>query len=875
MAAGFLDPSFGGDGRVVSGAGTGNAVVVQADGKVVTAGALQALTGTGFDFLLTRYNADGTPDTTFGRGGFVRTDLAGAGRSDVARAAALQSDGKIIVAGSSGRELAVARYNADGSLDTTFDGDGVATTAFGFSAAALDVLVQGDGKILASGSASATPGDAAFALARYNADGSPDTTFGTGGTVTTAFGLTAAYAVALAPGGRIVAGGTADTNFGDSALARYNADGSLDTTFGPSPQSDDDPPPAGIVRSAFGGFNEYDEIRDVAVDSDGSIVAAGTVEGRGMTVARFSANGLTSQRFESPELPSGPGGGASRGSSATALVLQPGDWVVAAGYTADAAGQPENFAVVRYNADGVVDRTFGFRGAAVTDFRAEWPAGAADPADGAADVVVAPGGALVVAGSSNGVAAVARYRGAGDAATAPVTVSADNSLALDGTAGNDDVRLYPWAEAIPRFAADLDGSLFLAPRGVGKAAVNAAGGDDTVNANYPGFNFPLDAGGGAGNDVLTGGGGADTLRGGDGMDVLDGAGGADLLQGGAGADTANYSSRTAALDVTLDGAANDGAAGEADNVMPDVETVVGGAGGDRLVGSAGNNALYGYGGNDTLDGGRGSDAVYGGAGDDTFLASETGAGGVAGSDYYWGGDGFDTVDYSGRTTKMDIRLGLFATSYGAGRDRDSIRDVEGAVGGSGDDHIVGTTGANRLLGGPGKDVLVGGRGNDTLLGGAGDDVLTDTDGTNSLDGGDGIDTVNGVSESTGPVVLQAEDSTVFGAGKAHDVAGFTGSGYVDYAASSGEYVEFTFDNGASPSQHTLTFRYANGGSGDRPLELKVNGGVVQSRLSFPPTGAWTTWKTVSITVQLAAGVNKIRLTSVGSSGGNLDSLTVS
>jgi uncharacterized delta-60 repeat protein len=875
MAAGFLDPSFGGDGRVVSGAGTGNAVVVQADGKVVTAGALQAMTGTGFDFLVTRYNADGTPDTTFGRGGFVRTDLAGAGHSDIARAVALQPDGKIVVAGSSGRDLAVARYNADGGLDTTFDGDGVATTAFGFSAAALDVLVQGDGKILAAGSASATPGDASFALARYNADGSLDTTFGTGGRVTTAFGLTAAYAVALAPGGKIVAGGTADTNFGDSALARYNADGSLDTSFGPSPKFDDDPPPAGIVRSAFEAFNEYDEIRDVAVDSDGTIVAAGMVDGRGMTVARFADDGLSSHRFEAPELPSGPGGGATRGSAAAGLALQPGGTVVAAGYTADAAGQPENFAVVRYNADGVVDRTFGFRGAAVTDFRAEWPAGVADPQDGAAGIAVAPGGALVVVGSSNNVAAVARYRGAGDAAPPPVTVPADNSLSLDGTAGNDDVRLYPWAEAIPRFAADVNGSLFLAPRGVGKATVNAAGGDDAVNANYAGFNFALDADGGAGNDVLTGGGGADTLRGGDGMDVLDGGGAADVLSGGAGADTANFSSRTAALDITLDGAANDGAAGEADNVMSDVETVMGGAGNDRIVGSAGNNALYGNGGDDTLDGGRGSDAVYGGAGDDTFLASETGTGGSAGSDYYWGGDGFDAVDYSGRTTRMDIRLGLYATSYGAGRDRDSLRDVEGAVGGSGDDRIEGTTGANRLSGGGGKDVLLGGRGDDTLLGGAGDDVLTDAYGTNTLDGGDGVDTVNGVRESTGPVVLQAEDATVLGAGKAHDVAGFTGTGYVDYAASSGEYVEFTFDNGASPSQHTLTFRYANGGSGDRPLELKINGAVVQSRLSFPPTGAWNTWKTVSITVQLAAGVNKIRLTSVGSSGGNLDSLTIS
>ena len=878
MAAGFLDPSFDGDGRVVRAAGTAGAVVVQADGKVVTAGAVEASSGTGFDFLLSRYNADGSPDVTFGQGGSVRTDFAG--RSDVARAVAVQSNGRIVVAGSSGREFALARYLPDGTPDAGFDGDGLLTTAFfvgpGAGGVALDVAVQPDGKIVAAGSASPAPGDAVFALARYNPDGTLDDTFDDDGRVTTAFGLTAAYAVAVGPGGTIVAGGTADTNFGDAALARYNPDGRLDDEFGPFPATGGDAPPAGVVLGVFGGGGVYDEIRDVVVDVGGSVVAAGAAEDRGMVVARVTPDGMSRQVFEAPEFPGGPGGNASFGAAATTVALKPGEWVVATGYTTDVAGQPENFALVRFNPDGVIDRTFGFRGVAVTDFR---QTAGANPQDAGASMALAPDGDILVAGTSNGRAALARYHGSGDASPAPVTVSnapgGQLTLAVEGTAAANDVRLYPWDDAVPRFVADLDGSLFLSPRGVARAAVNALGGDDTVRASFPGFAFPLEADGGGGLDTIVGGSGPDVLFGGDGNDRLDGAGGADSIQGGPGADTVDYSARAAALDVTLDGVANDGAAGEADNVAADIETLLGGAGDDRLVGSAANNALYGNGGNDSLDGGRGADLVFGGAGDDTIVGAEGGAGGTPGGDYYWGGAGYDTVDYSGRAARMLIRLNLYALASGGARDRDTLRDLEGAVGGSGDDRIEGTTFSNRLVGGGGNDVLIGGRGNDTLLGGPGDDLLSDTSGTNTLDGGAGVDTINGVRESTGPVMLEAEDAVLFGAVADSDLEGYTGGGYADYNASSGAYVEFTFDNTSAAGPRTLTFRYANGGTSDRPLELKVNGVLIQSHLSFPPTGAWTTWRTVGVTVQLAAGVNKIRLTTVGSNGSNLDSMTIS
>src|SRR5213083_1834093 len=196
MAAGYLDPSFNGDGKLArDDAGTGVAVVVQGDGRIITAGSIDGPGGN--DFFLARYNPDGSSDPNFGSGGTVHTDFAG--RSDAAAALAFQADGRIVVVGSSGGEFAVARYEANGSLDATFspggaDGDGRLTIDFGgVGAAALDVAIQPDQGIVISGSASPIPGAATFALARVNPDGTLDASFGGGGTVVTGDGLTAAY----------------------------------------------------------------------------------------------------------------------------------------------------------------------------------------------------------------------------------------------------------------------------------------------------------------------------------------------------------------------------------------------------------------------------------------------------------------------------------------------------------------------------------------------------------------------------------------------------------------------------------------------------------------------------------------------------------
>jgi uncharacterized delta-60 repeat protein len=261
-AGGSLDPTFGSGGKVTTdfgGVDSALGVALPSNGKIVAVGG----GGSGVDFVVARYNADGSLDSTFGSGGMVTTDFGG---FEAATAVAIQVDGKIVATGStfSGgfQQFALVRYNADGSLDTSFGSSGKVTTDFGLGSGFGGALaIQSDGKIVAAGRAGSD-----FVLARYNGEGSPDASFGSGGKVTTDFGgvlFDAAFGVALQSNGKIVAAGSAfSPPSADFALARYNADGSLDPTFGSG----------GKVTTDFGGF---DVAFGVALQADGNIVAAG------------------------------------------------------------------------------------------------------------------------------------------------------------------------------------------------------------------------------------------------------------------------------------------------------------------------------------------------------------------------------------------------------------------------------------------------------------------------------------------------------------------------------------------------------------------------------------------------------------------------
>jgi uncharacterized delta-60 repeat protein len=219
-----LDPTFGGTGKVTTDfAGSDDSaysVTLQADGKIVAAGSSAPVS----DFAVVRYNTDGSLDTSFGGTGKVRTDVIS---YDVATSVAIQTDGKIVVAGyasGSNYDFALVRYHTDGSLDTSFGGMGKVTTDFGSDDFASSVAIQADGKIVATGSSGGLSNND-FALVRYNSDGSLDASFGGTGKITTDFGSRAedqARSVTIQADGKIVAAGySGHTATHDFALVRY------------------------------------------------------------------------------------------------------------------------------------------------------------------------------------------------------------------------------------------------------------------------------------------------------------------------------------------------------------------------------------------------------------------------------------------------------------------------------------------------------------------------------------------------------------------------------------------------------------------------------------------------------------------------------
>jgi uncharacterized delta-60 repeat protein len=265
---GTLDLSFGTGGKVMTDFGMGSdlasGVAIQSDGKIVAAG--YASNGVNLDFAVVRYDTGGNLDTNFDTDGMVTTAIGGS--DDGASAVVIQSDGKIVAAGYANNgtddDFAVVRYDTNGNLDTTFDTDGKVTTDIGGSDDAYQVAVQSDGKIVAAGSAFVTSRNE-FAVARYNSDGTIDTTFDSDGRVTTLVGSSnAAFGVAIQSDGKIVAAGSASNGLDDDfAVVRYNSDGGLDTGFGTG----------GTVTTAIGGSD--DGASSVVIQSDGKIVAAG------------------------------------------------------------------------------------------------------------------------------------------------------------------------------------------------------------------------------------------------------------------------------------------------------------------------------------------------------------------------------------------------------------------------------------------------------------------------------------------------------------------------------------------------------------------------------------------------------------------------
>jgi hypothetical protein len=236
--------------------------------------------------------------------------------------------------------------------------------------------------------------------------------------------------------------------------------------------------------------------------------------------------------------------------------------------------------------------------------------------------------------------------------------------------------------------------------GVTSADLSGSHKADTIRMLAP---LPAKLSGGASGDTLYGGSRGDTLNGHFGPDTLVPGAGADRVNGGDGGDSVDYSARTVALALSLDGYANDGEVNEGDNLSTDIEILVGGSGNDRIVGSSLNNSIWPQAGDDVVDGRGGADWIFGGA-------------------------GTDTADYSLRTAPLSLSVGDPNWNDGESGEGDSIGpDIERLLGGRASDTLTGSANADRLEGRDGNDTIDGGSGIDVLRGDAGSDSIKSRD----------------------------------------------------------------------------------------------------------------------------------------------------
>jgi uncharacterized delta-60 repeat protein len=406
-ASGDLDPTFGVGGVVTTDFGVNppepeiaNEMVIQPDGKIVVAGRAgtdQFPVGGDGAFGIARYLPNGTLDPSFGTGGLVKTSFQGPPNRNIARAVALQSDGKIVVGGTSGvvdttAELAVARYNTDGSLDPSLGTGGkvLMNVSNGLGDGIRGLAVQPDGKILGVGAAGGEN-----LLIRFNANGSLDSSFGNGGTSQPVLGDSGhLFTMRLLSNGTFLAAGTGSNGATqeDFLVARFTSTGDLDTTFGTG----------GLVTTAITALNDL--VFDMAVTGTGQIILAGEANSGdvlGVTgdthfaLARYNANGSLDTAFGTAGVVDD--NLTANQDEARGIVLQANGKIVVAGprdgSNVHADPTAGSMAVIRYNADGTRDTTFGTGGVATTT--------AGGSAAGARDIALDSDGRIVVCGGAN------------------------------------------------------------------------------------------------------------------------------------------------------------------------------------------------------------------------------------------------------------------------------------------------------------------------------------------------------------------------------------------------------------------------------------------------------------------------------------------
>ncbi|MFP5436550.1 MAG: T9SS type A sorting domain-containing protein [Bacteroidia bacterium] len=369
---GSKDAAFGADGRVVTIFGNGGydmpeAIALQPDGKILAAGFSSNT------FAVARYTVNGTLDTTFDGDGKLTTSF-GTGSNGSAKFVTVRADGKILVAGYIGfnttnvLNFAVAQYNINGSLDTTFDGDGKASHPFDENDDSFSIntiLTQPDGKLLVT--TSGLYDSTYFTVRRYNGNATPDTTFGTNGKVTTTIqeGYNQAKGLALEPGGNIIVAGLSHT-------LPVTRDDFTTVRYQGNGTLDPTFGNGGILTQSFDSTN--DESTILLLQPDNKLLAIGTKRNR--TPNNYSYKDIVLSRYTTdggPDTAFGTGGkvvsayGYNVNTVKNAVLLPDGKIMLMNSYYNNYVDNTNHYELIRYTADGVLDSTFGTNGKVVVD----------------------------------------------------------------------------------------------------------------------------------------------------------------------------------------------------------------------------------------------------------------------------------------------------------------------------------------------------------------------------------------------------------------------------------------------------------------------------------------------------------------------------
>lgn len=384
LSNGSLDPTFGEQGKVIHFLSQEDAaydIALQPDGRIVLVGQSLVINGPSFDrdFLVVRLLNDGKLDRNFDQDGWLTRHFT----TDKATGVVVQGNGSIVVSGTFRNYFTnvgayVTRLLPDGTTDTTFGRGGVQFELFeSFNTGSEDLSVDATGKILLVGSTSNQ-----IAMVRYNADGSLDNTFGSDGRVTSSNG--AGYSVSRQPNGSLIVGGVSRGSFG---LARFLSNGNIDPTFSTD----------GLVQTVFGPT--VDEVGAIAVQLDLKTVVVGQSGGL-MSLARYNLNGSLDNSFGTHGKVTIGLGDQYRQLRANSVALQSDGKIVVAGFALASVGENADFLVTRFLPNGLLDTSFSDDGLLTTDSAGH---------EIAYSVAIQTDGKIVVGGSDNVGFAIMRY----------------------------------------------------------------------------------------------------------------------------------------------------------------------------------------------------------------------------------------------------------------------------------------------------------------------------------------------------------------------------------------------------------------------------------------------------------------------------------